>query len=228
MIRRKLAGAFAMVVALSCAAAIQTVIATAPAPADPMTVLKTGLDQVIAVFNDQRMPLNQRREKLRSMSLHYFDFESMAKSALGYHWRDLTPAQRNEFVPLFTEFIQDAYLSKMEQATVEKIRQEAKTANVSFLKQTYFNSGYAEVFTTVALRDQKDALEINYLMHQSDGQWRVYDLTIDSISLIANYRNQFNRVINNEGYQKLIADLQTKREQLRQYMSQEARNSASH
>ncbi len=226
--RKKSATAFPFVVLLSCAAAITIVAAAAPAPPDPITVLKTGLDQVITVFNDQRMPLNQRRQKLRSMSLQYFDFDSMAKSALGYHWRDLTPAQRNEFVPLFAEFIQDAYLSKMEQATVEKIRQEVKTANVRFLKQTYFNSDYAEVFSTVALEDQKDPLEVNYLMHQNDGHWQVYDVSIDAISLIANYRNQFNRVINNEGYQKLIADLRAKREQLRQYMSQEARNLAAH
>lgn len=228
MIRRKSAVTFFFVVLLSCAAAIPTVVATVPAPADPMTVIKTGVDQVIAVFNDQRMPLDQRREKLRSMSAQYIDFESMAKSVLGYHWRDLTAAQRNEFVPLFSEFIQDAYLSKMEQATVEKIRQEAKTANVRFIKQTYFGSDYAEVFSTVALQDQKEPLEINFLMHQTGGQWRVYDVTVDAISLVANYRNQFNRVINNEGYQKLIADLRAKREQLRQYMDQEARNSASH
>jgi phospholipid transport system substrate-binding protein len=228
LIRRKAAATFPFVVLLACAAALPTAIAAAPTPADPMTVIKTGLDQVIAVFNDQQMPLNQRREKLRSMSLQYFDFESMAKSTLAYHWRDLTPAQRNEFVPLFTEFIQDAYLSKMEQATVEKIRQEAKTANVRFLKQTYFSSDYAEVSSTVAVQDQKDPLEVDYLMHQNDGQWRVYDVIVDAISLIANYRNQFNRVINNEGYNKLIADLQLKRAQLRQYMNQEARNSASH
>jgi phospholipid transport system substrate-binding protein len=229
MIREKSAAAFAIVALLSSmAVASRTVSATVPTTAEPITVLKTGIDQVIAVFNDQQMPLNQRREKLRSMSLQYFDFDSMAKSALGYHWRDLTPAQRNQFVPLFTDFIQDAYLSKMEQATVERIRQEAKTANVRFLKQTYFGSGYAEVFSTVALEDQKDPLEVDYLMHQRDGQWRVYDVTIDAISLIGNYRNQFNRVINNEGYPKLIADLQAKREQLQQYMNQEARISASH
>ncbi len=227
MIRRKLAAAFVFMVLLWCAAGIQTVVATAPGPADPMTVIKTGLDQVIAVFNDQRMPLNQRREKLRAMSLQYFDFESMAKSALGYHWRGLTPAQRNQYVPLFAEFIQDAYLSKMEQATVEKVRQEANTANVRFLKQTYFGPDYAEVFSTVALLEQQDPLEVNYLMHQNDGHWRVYDVTVDEISLIANYRNQFNRVINNDGYQKLIADLRAKRDQLQQYMNQEARNSAS-
>jgi phospholipid transport system substrate-binding protein len=226
MIRKISAATVVLVVALSYAAALEA-IATVPPP-DPMNVIKTGLDQVIAVFNDQRMPLNQRREKLRAMSLQYFDYDSMARSALGYHWRDLTPDQRNEFVPLFTEFIQDAYLSKMEQATVEKIRQEAKTANVRFLKQTYFSPDYAEVFSTVALEDQKDPLQVNYMMHQADGQWRVYDVTVDAISLIANYRNQFNRIINNEGYPKLIADLQVKREQLREYMNQEARNSVSH
>jgi phospholipid transport system substrate-binding protein len=228
MIRRKAAAAIQTGVFLLCMAALPGVAASALRPADPMTVVKTGLDQVIAVFNDQRMPLNQRREKLRSMSLQYFDFESMAKSALGYHWRGLTLAERNDFVPLFTEFIQDAYLSKMEQATVEKIRQEAKTTSVRFLKQTYFSPDYAEVFSTVALQDQKDPLELNYLMHQSGGQWRVYDVTVDAISLVANYRNQFNRVINNEGYPKLLADLRAKREQLQQYMKQEASNSASH
>jgi len=228
MIRTKVVAVFLTAILLSYAVAVLPVIAATQTPPDPITVIKTGVDQVIAVFNDQQMPLNRRREKLRSMSLGYFDFESMAKSALGYHWRELTPAQRAQFVPLFTEFIQDAYLSKMEQATVEKIREEAQTANVQFLKQTYFSSDYAEVFSTVALQDHKDPLQVNYLLHQQDRQWRVYDVTVEAISLIGNYRNQFNRIINNDGYSKLIADLQAKREQLREYMDQEARNSASH
>jgi phospholipid transport system substrate-binding protein len=226
MIRRK-SSAATIVLLLLFTTRVQTVIAATPILTDPMSVIKTETDQVIAVFNAQQMPLNQRREKLRSMSLDFFNFDSMAKSVLGYHWRDLTSSQRNQFVPLFTEFIQDAYLRKMEQATVEKIRQEAKTAQVKFLKQTYFNSDYAEVFSTVALEDQKDPLLVNYLMHQSDGQWRVYDVTVDAMSLIANYRNQFNRIINNEGYPKLIADLEAKRQQLRQYMDQQARTSAT-
>jgi phospholipid transport system substrate-binding protein len=227
MIRRKSSVAFRIVLLLLCTARVKTVIASTLASTDPMSVIKTGTDQVIAVFNDQQMQLNQRREKLRSMSLYYFDFDSMAKSVLGYHWRELTPVQRSQFVALFTEFIQDAYLSRMEQATVEKIRQEAKTAQIKFLKQTYFSSDYAEVFSTVALEDHRAPLEVNYLMHQSGGQWQVYDVTVDAISLIANYRNQFNRIINNQGYPKLIADLEAKREQLRQYMNQEAHTSAS-
>jgi phospholipid transport system substrate-binding protein len=227
MNRRKWAAALPVIALLWCAA-VWPVVASVRTSADPMMVIKTGVEQVIAVFNDQRMPLNQRREKLRLMSLQYFDFDSMAKSALGYHWRDLSPAERSQFVALFTEFIQDAYLSKLEQATVEKIRREAKTAIVHFLKQAYFSPDYAEVFSTVSLQDMKDPLQVNYLMHENDGQWRVYDVTVDAISLIANYRNQFNRVINNEGYPKLLEELKAKSEQLRQYMNEEARNSTSH
>ncbi|MBV8772629.1 MAG: ABC transporter substrate-binding protein, partial [Deltaproteobacteria bacterium] len=159
MIWRKFRAAFAVVFLVWCAATVDAAVSGNPSD-DPMSVVKTGVDQVIAVFNDQRMPLGQRREKLRSMSLRYFDFDSMARSALGYHWRDLTSAQRSEFVPLFTEFIQDAYLSKLEQATVEKIRQEAETATVRFVKQSYFSSEYAEVFTTVALQDYKDPIQV--------------------------------------------------------------------
>jgi ABC-type transporter MlaC component len=75
-----------------------------------MNVIRTGINQIIGVLNDHQMALNQRREKLRSMSLNYFDFDSMARSVLGNHRRDLTPAERIEFVPQFAEFIQDAYL----------------------------------------------------------------------------------------------------------------------
>jgi phospholipid transport system substrate-binding protein len=227
MIRRKYAVVLALVLVLAGAITHPELRAVTPA-ADPMTVIKTGLDQVVALFNDQQMSLAQRREKLRSMSLQYLDFDSMAKSALGYHWRELTATQRSEFVPLFTEFIQDAYLSKLEEGAVEKIRQAAHTADVRFLKQVYFGPDYAEVFTTVAWQDHKDPLEVNYLMHQSAGQWRVYDVTIESISLIENYRNQFNRIINSRGFAKLIEDLKEKREQLRQYIDQEVSSSGSH
>jgi phospholipid transport system substrate-binding protein len=228
MTRNKLLVSFVVFAALCPAMVSRPVLSDAPPGGDPMTVVKTGVDQVIAVFNDHQMALDQRREKLREMSAQYFDFDSMARSALGYHWRQLTPAQRDAFVPLFTEFIQDAYLSKMQQTTVEKIQQQAKAARVQFTRQTYFGSEYAEVFSTVALQDQKDPLQVNYLMHQNEGRWRVYDVTVESISLIANYRNQFNRIINNQGFNTLISELQAKREQLRQYIKQQARNSQSH
>ncbi len=185
---------------------------------DPLIQVKQGVNEVIAVFQDQEMPLPQRREKLREMSEHYFDFTDMARSALGYYWRQLTPTQRNEFVPIFATFIQDAYLSKLEDYTVQKIQQEAKSASINFTGEKFDGPDYAEVLSSIVLADQKDPIQVNYMMHRSAAGWRIYDLTIDAISVIANYRNQFRRVINDQGYDQLISDLKIKQQRLQEHM----------
>jgi phospholipid transport system substrate-binding protein len=192
--------------------------ATASSPPDPMGAVRLGVDQVLTVFRDRDVPLQARREKLRQLAEQHFDFADMARSALGYHWRDLSPAQRASFVPLFSTFIQDAYLSKLQEYTVRKVQDEAKTAKITFSRETFDGADYAEVFSDVLLIDQKDPLQVNYLMHRRDGVWLIYDITLDAISVIANYRNQFNRVINNDGYAKLVADLRTKAAQLEEQM----------
>jgi phospholipid transport system substrate-binding protein len=192
--------------------------ATALPPQDPIGVVRNGVDQVLAVFKDQDVPLKERRAKLRQLAEQHFDFADMARSALGYHWRDLTPAQRADFVSLFATFIQDAYLSKLEEYTVHKVQDEAKTAKITFVRESFDGADYAEVFSDIVLKDQNDPLHVNYLMHRRNGVWLVYDVTIDAISVIANYRNQFNRVINNDGYAKLVSDLTAKQAQLQQLM----------
>ena len=178
------------------------------------------MSDVIAVFHADQMPLAERREKLRILAARYFDFADMARSALGYHWRTLSQAQREQFVPIFTAFIQDAYLSKLQDYTVSKVQEEAKTATITFTREQFDGPDYAEVSSSVVLRDQQDPLTIDYLMHRSGGVWRIYDLTVDAISVIANYRNQFRRVIDNDGYDSLVVQLKAKQEQLRQYMEQ--------
>ena len=160
------------------------------------------------------MPLGQRREKLRKLAGTYFDFPTMARSALGYHWRALDNSQRAEFTTVFTAFIQDAYLSKLENSTVAKIRQESKAATVTFQGETFDGAEYAQVNSQVGLPEQRDPLQVNYVMHRNAEQWRIYDITIDSISIIGNYRNQFNRVINNDGFPQLVAALRQKTGQL--------------
>jgi phospholipid transport system substrate-binding protein len=210
------------------AALISVLIAVAPQSAaalvdpssanNPTAVVKTGISDVIAVFENKQMPLKERREKLEELGLRYFDFNDMARSALGYHWRDLTQQQRSEFIPLFANFIQAAYLSKLHESAVRRVREEAMTADVRFTRETFDGPAYAEVDSNVVLHDQKDPLHVNYLMHRVEGRWRIYDVTVDAISVIANYRNQFNRVINNDGYGKLVADLKAKQQQLQAYM----------
>ena len=142
-----------------------------------MGSVKSIIDQSIVVFKDQQISAPDREQKLRSSAESHFDFAEMSRSAIGYHWKTLTPAQQREFVPLFTAFIEDAYLSRIESYSVEKVNEQLKSSTIQFTHQTNDGSDYAEVFSTVALKDQKDPIPVNYLMRRDANEWKIYDLT---------------------------------------------------
>ena len=181
-----------------------------------MGSVKSVIDQSIVVFKDQQISPPDRERKLRGIAESHFDFQEMAKSTIGYHWKTLTPAQQSEFVPLFTTFIEDAYLSRIESYSVEKVNQQIQSSMIQFVKETSNGPDYAEVYSTVVLKDRKDPIAVNYLMRNNAGEWKIYDITIDAISVIANYRNQFNRVLNNDGYDKLVSIIRQKIQGLQQ------------
>ena len=200
---------------ISCAIAASAAagaMADASVAPDAMGSVKSVVDQTIVVFKDNNIAPAERELKLRAIAERHFDFQEMAQSAIGYHWRAFTPAQKSEFVPLFTAFIEDAYLSRIESYSVEKVNEQIKSSMIQFTRQTNDNDspGYAEVFSTVVLQDQKDPIPVNYLMRRDANEWKIYDITIDAISVIANYRNQFNRVLNNDGYDKLVSIMRQK------------------
>lgn len=190
---------------LTVAAAL--VVSLAPsrfiAPAwadDPMSVVKTTVDQALEVLRDRSTPLAQRQDKLRQIVAATFDFREMAKSALGYHWKELNPAQQEEFTNAFVAFIEDSYLSKINDYSGQQ---------VNFLRVTNDGPQYAQVNTDI-VEPKGEPIHVNYRLLQENGTWRIYDVTVDAISIIANYRNQFNRVMNSKGYATLIADLKAK------------------
>lgn len=199
-------------------AAAQQSAQAAASPAATMSV-KSVIDQSIVVFKDQQISAADREKKLREIAERHFDFEEMSRSAVGYHWRDFTPAQKSEFVPLFTAFIEDAYLSRIETYSVEKVNQQIQTSKIQFTKETSDGPDYAEVFSNVALQDRANPVQVNYMMRRDNNEWKIYDLSIDAISVIANYRNQFNRVLNSDGYDKLVSIMRQKTEGLRKTMA---------
>ncbi|MGA9721017.1 MAG: ABC transporter substrate-binding protein [Candidatus Binatus sp.] len=168
---------------------------------DPMAVVKTTVNQALDVLRDNQAPLAQRQDKLRQIVAGTFDFTEMAKSALGYHWKQLTPAQQQEFTNAFVAFIEDSYLSKIN---------DYRGQQVSFLRSTNDGPQYAQVSTDIIQPGGKDSIHVNYRLLQEGGTWKIYDVTVDAISIIANYRNQFNRVMNNSGYDTLIGDQKRK------------------
>jgi phospholipid transport system substrate-binding protein len=173
----------------------------APAWADdPMSVVKTTVNQALDVLRDRSTPLAQRQDKLRQIVAATFDFREMAKSALGYHWKELTPAQQEEFTNAFVAFIEDSYLSKINDYSGQQ---------VNFLRVSNDGAQYAQVNTDI-VEPKGEPIHVNYRLLQENGTWRIYDVTVDAISIIANYRNQFNRVMNSKGYATLIADLKAK------------------
>jgi len=207
--------------ALSLGATEASAAAPPAASEDPIATIKNGINQAISVFQDHQMPLAQRRETLRVLAGQYFDFPMMARSVLGYHWRTLSPAQRAQFVPIFTGFIENAYLSRLQDYTVTQVQHALQTARIDYRRQAFEGSDYAQVFTSVTLRDQAQPIDINYYLIRTPEGWKVYDLSIEAISIIGNFRNQFNRVINDAGFDTLLADLRTKTQRLQQYMQQQ-------
>ena len=197
-------------------ASAQTLVSPPTSPDDAMGSVKTIIDQSIVVFKDKQISAPDREQKLRGIAESHFDFREMAKSAIGYHWKTLTPAQQSEFVPLFTTFIEDAFLSRIESYSVEKVNQQMQSSMIQFIKQTTDGPEYAQVYSTVVLQDRKDPIAVNYMMRRDGNEWKIYDITIDAISVIANYRNQFNRVLNSDGYEKLVSIMRQKIQGLQQ------------
>jgi phospholipid transport system substrate-binding protein len=202
------------IVVAALLAANARALALQEAPTDPMASVKSVIDQAIVVFKDKQIAPADREQKLRSIAESRLDFQEMAKSAVGYHWKDFTPEQKAEFVPLFTAFIEDAYLSRIETYSVEKVNQQIQSSLIQFNRETTDGPDYATVFSTVVLNDRNNPIQVNYLMRRNANEWKIYDITLDAISVIANYRNQFNRVLNNGGYDKLVSILRQKQQAL--------------
>jgi phospholipid transport system substrate-binding protein len=192
-----------MLAALAVCVAITIGAASSRAWADePMTVVQNTVNQAIGVLRNKQLPLPDRQDQLRKIVSATFDFKEMARSAMGYHWRQITPAQQDEFTQAFVAFIQDSYLGKINEYTNQQ---------VVFVTTKSLGQGYAQVNTNIVKPGGTgDPIKVNYLLEQEGSDWKIYDVTVDAISIIANYRNQFNRVMNNQGYDTLIKDLKSK------------------
>jgi phospholipid transport system substrate-binding protein len=206
--------AIRMAKSVTAVAILALIVAQVVLP-EPAWALPTPLDTVNSVINkslpvlrDKNTPLPRRRRQLRDLLERHFDFADMSRIALGYHWRELSPTERAQFTQLFTAFIENAYLSKI---------QDYSGQDVAVLGQNSEGEGFARVRSQI-IQPGKQPIKVDYLLRDMDGDWKIYDVTVDAISIVANYRNQFNRVINDQGFAKLMADMKAKQEQLQASM----------
>ena len=172
----------------------------------PTDQLRDGVDRVFAILRDPALEgdtkVIQRRSAISKVAGEIFDFGEMAKRSLGPHWTQRTPAERGEFVRLFTALIERSYISRVDQHGSEKTIFRGETVA----------DDQAVVRTTLLLSNGGE-MPLDYRMRNTAGRWLVYDLNVDGISLVANYRAQFNKIIRTDSYGALVAKLALKSNQ---------------
>jgi phospholipid transport system substrate-binding protein len=162
-------------------------------------VVRSTLNEVFRILEDERLKdpakLIPRRHMLEEVIASRFDYAEMSKRALAAHWTPLTTGERAEFVELFKTFLSDRYAEKIEAYSGEQ---------VSYLSER-IEGNYAEVRTE--LRSSKIGIPMDYRLHVKDGTWHAYDLVVDGVSLVKNYRSQFEKIIYKSSYQELLRRL---------------------
>ena len=171
----------------------------------PTDQIKSTVEKALVVLNDPRLKppakLRERRDQLRQILFARFDFTEMAKRALGSNWRRRTPQEQEEFVRLFTDVLERTYAEIIESYTDEKI----------VYVNERIDGTYADVGSKI-LTSKGEEYSINYKAHLISNEWKVYDVVAENISLVNNYRSQFNRVIANASYEELVRRLRDKSE----------------
>jgi phospholipid transport system substrate-binding protein len=184
-------------------------VAVAPARAGaPLDQLKLQVDRVLKVLEDPELKkenrAKDRRVAVRKIANDIFDFTETAKRSLGRHWQARTPAEQTEFVQLFSDLLERSYLSKIEVYGGEKIQ---------YLSDALENGDQAKVLTKIVTK-QGSEIPIEYRMHKKSDKWLVYDVMIEGVSLVANYRTQFNKIIQTSSFQELVKKMKSKQEEL--------------
>ena len=178
------------------------VVGTVTGETTPTSAVKETIDRVLAVLGDQTLKApekqTERRAKLEEIIGARFDYEEMAKRTLPTQWKTLSADQQKEFVTLFQQFLANSYAGNVDGYSGEQVEYGKERLKGDF----------AEVQTKVV--SSKVEIPLDYRLLKKTGEWRVYDVVIDGVSLMKNYRGQFARIIDSESFDKLLEKLRSK------------------
>jgi phospholipid transport system substrate-binding protein len=191
--------------------AVMGLVAAAGAPAAagvPTDQLRSAVERVLKTLDDPALKgegkVGERRVAVRKIANEIFDFGEIAKRSMARHWQPLSEAQRNEFVGLFADLLERSYISKIETYGGEKIQYTAERAD----------GEYATVSTKIVTKNGTEVPVDYRLIKRSGDRWLVYDVSIEGVSLVSNYRTQFNKIIQTSSYNELVSKLRNKQDEL--------------
>ncbi|PKN17165.1 MAG: organic solvent tolerance ABC transporter substrate-binding protein [Deltaproteobacteria bacterium HGW-Deltaproteobacteria-3] len=176
---------------ISCAAAT-----------DPVVFVKDAVDEIISILQDEKLaaPARKAERKNRMVTIveKKFDFREMSMRALARHWRERSPAEQDRFVFLFKTLLENTYLAKIETYSGEKV----------VFKKAAVQGNRAIVYSDLIRKNVETP--VNYKLKNNDDRWAVYDVEVEGVSLVNNYRTQFASILSKENFAGLIAKLEEK------------------
>lgn len=169
----------------------------------PTDQMRITVDRVLTILKDPELDSasakESRRSELRKAIFPRFDFEEMAKRSLGAEWRRRTPEEQKEFVRLFTELLKDSYVESIESYHGNKV----------IYRRENLDGAYAEV-ATIVVNAEDEQYTIDYRLNLDGDQWKVYDVIIENVSIVNNYRSQFNRILSRSSFAELLQTIREK------------------
>lgn len=169
----------------------------------PQNTVEGHVKNVLNVLRDPALKGDKakkvKKEKVRTISEKMFDFSELSKRTLGMNWKNLNPDQQKEFIDLYKDILEDAYMDRIMSYSDER---------VVFQKETMLSDDTAEVQSNIITK--KAEIPIYYRVIMKDGNWRVYDVIIEGVSLIKNYRTQFREILANKSPEELLKVLRKK------------------
>jgi len=178
-------------------AAVPLFLAAPAIAGEPTEHLKSSIDQVIKVLEDPGLKAegstDKRRAAIREVAGETFDFGEAAKRSLGKHWQGLSEEDRQEFTGLFADLLERGYIARIEEYSGEKIVYSGDN----------IDAGAATVKTRFTMKNGTE-VPMDYRMLRKGERWRVYDVTVEGLSLVGNYRGQFNKIIETSSYRDLV------------------------
>ena len=181
----------AFLIGLSVAASLAHYsVAAAGAPSEQ---IQSAIERVTTILKDPKLPAEVKKKELREAIYPRFDFTEMAKRSLGNHWPRRSPEEQRDFVKLFRDLLEDAYMSSLDSYQGEKV----------VIGNEKRDNDFAEVDTKIITKKGEE-FSVNYKLRQAGTDWKIYDVVIENISLVNNYRSQFNRVIAQSSFDELF------------------------
>lgn len=171
----------------------------------PTDQVREYTDQVLKVLEDPSLKPPDRRVAVRKIAAEIFDVSETAKRALGRHWQGRTEAERDEFVHLFADLLEGTYIARIDEYGGERIRYGGESVD-----------GDHAIVRARVMTNKGTEVPVESRMLRRGERWYIYDIAIENVSLISNYRAQFDRIIRTSSFEELVKRLKNRKEELMQ------------